>query len=80
MITVRITGWRRGFLTISFVKLLRSATGEGLASALEKANRLLENNEEIQVRFDQPDAANKFLRDAEEVGALGAVSTPLEAP
>jgi hypothetical protein len=74
MTTVRISGWRRNFLTISFVKLLRSATGEGLASALEKVNQLLENNEEIQVQFDEADAATRFLHDAEEIGAIGTVS------
>jgi len=73
---VRIIGWRRNFLTISFIKLLRSATGEGLAPALERVNRLLESKEEIQVPFDQADAATRFLHDAEEIGAICTVSDP----
>jgi hypothetical protein len=75
MTTVHITGWRGNFLTISFINLLRSATGEGLASALGRVNGLLERKEEIKVPFDQADAATRFLLDAEEIGAIGTVST-----
>jgi hypothetical protein len=42
MTKVIITGWHRNFLAISFVKLVRKATGEGLASAKNKLDRILE--------------------------------------
>ncbi|MBZ5675830.1 MAG: hypothetical protein LAP61_16430 [Acidobacteriia bacterium] len=74
MTIVHISGCRRGFLLISFVKLLRSATGEGLASAFDKANRLVENREEIRVEFGDAGAATKFLNDAEGIGAIGTLS------
>jgi ribosomal protein L7/L12 len=76
MTIVRITGYRPNFLTISFVKLLRGATGEGLASAKDKVDGLLDSHSEIEVQFQSVEDSAQFLHAAEEIGAVGVTSPP----
>ncbi len=74
MATVRITGWKPGFLLISGVKILRGATGEGFASAKERMDRLVEGRGDIVVDFHDDNVAANFLRDVQAIGAVAAFS------
>jgi ribosomal protein L7/L12 len=72
MTKVIITGWHRNFLAISFVKLVRKATGEGLASAKNKLDRILEG-QVIEIEIVD-DLAGTFLREIEQIGAIAHIS------
>lgn len=66
MTKVRNTGARRRYDPISFVKAVRRATGEGLASAKQKLDLVMEGQHiEIDVADDLVDA---FISEAERTG------------
>lgn len=57
MTTLLINGWKRNFLTISFIKLLAR---NRLASAKDKVDQLLISGREIEIQFDDQEAAVVF--------------------
>jgi len=71
---VRVIGFTRKFMPISFVKLVRTTTGEGLASAKDRLDRLT-MGETIELEFGDEESANHFVRAVEEIGGKGTVST-----
>ena len=71
---VRITGYSRKFMAISFVKLVRQATGEGLAPAKNRLDRLL-TGETIELEFQDTEAAQAFVHSLAEIGGIADVSS-----
>jgi ribosomal protein L7/L12 len=74
---VEVTGWKRGFLAISFLKLLRQSGARpiGLAEAKDFVDRVLVG-ETVQMDFNGSEEADAFVREAVELGAL--VSAPID--
>lgn len=65
---VSVVGYTPQFLFISFVKLLRSVTGEGLAAAKAETDAMLEG-QPITIQFETDEAADLFVAEAQRVGA-----------
>lgn len=72
---VQITGYiSNQFHPISFVKLLRGVTGEGLATAKEYLDRLTEG-EILEIDLPTRESAEAFVRAASNIGAKAIIST-----
>jgi hypothetical protein len=71
---VRITGGTRKFMPISFVKLVRQTTGEGLAPAKNRLD-LLTAGETIEVEFQDKGAAEAFAHALTGIGAIATASS-----
>jgi hypothetical protein len=71
---VDVTGWRRDFKTISFVKLLRqgSQADRSLVEAKALVDGLLEGKH-FSLRFEQEDEAAEFIGSAELLGAIASL-------
>ncbi len=75
MTTVHVTGWRPGFKTISFIKLLRegSQAERSLAQAKALVDALLEGKPFV-VEYPNREEAEVFVRSASEFGAVATMS------
>ena len=73
MTTVEITGWRVGFNKIACTKIVRAASGLGLADGKRITDGVLAGTPQlIAVRSD--DMAQRLVRDLTEIGAVARVS------
>ncbi|HEV8638993.1 MAG TPA: hypothetical protein VG370_32705 [Chloroflexota bacterium] len=68
MATVRLTAWRRGLLKISLTRLIQRETGLTLKPAKECTDRLL-GGEVISIVVPDAEAARRFVREADAIGA-----------
>jgi hypothetical protein len=71
MTRIIVTGWRPGFKSISFIKLLRQAGG--VSRSLPEAKDLVDNmigGHPFALEFDDERDAAQFVAAAEELGAL----------
>jgi len=73
MCVVTITGNTRDLNVIEFVKLLRSVTGEGLASAKSRIYALFEGTS-FEISFSDPIKASSFAEAATMLGAIVQIS------
>ncbi len=75
MTNVRITAWKPGFKTISFMKLLRegSQAERSLAQAKALVDALLEGKP-FTVEYPTQEEAEAFVRSASELGAVASVT------
>ena len=72
MTIVRITSARRRYQPISFVKAVRKATGEGLATAKQKLDAVMEGQPiEIDVADDLVAA---FISELEQIGFIAPLA------
>jgi ribosomal protein L7/L12 len=71
MLIVDITGWRPGFKTVSFIKLIRQHGTESLdlAEAKSLVDRLLEGKR-FSLNFVSENEAASFIHKAERLGAV----------
>jgi 2-phospho-L-lactate guanylyltransferase (CobY/MobA/RfbA family) len=68
MTMVRVTGARRRYGPISFVKAVRKATGEGLAAAKQRLDLVMEGQPiEIDIADDLVAA---FISEVEQIGFI----------
>lgn len=71
MVIVDVTGWRPGFKTVSFIKLIRQHGTESLdlAEAKSLVDRLLEGKR-FSLNFASENEATSFVEQAEKLGAI----------
>jgi hypothetical protein len=76
MVQVEVIGWRKGFLSISFIKLIREAGARKLTLTEGKAlvDEMI-NGRQFSLQFENEDEARRFVLAAGEVGAI--VSRPV---
>jgi len=74
MPNVILTGWKPGFKSVSFIKLLRTqgAAPRGLAEAKSLVDALLQG-EQFSIDFATESEANSFIRQAESLGAVASL-------
>jgi ribosomal protein L7/L12 len=75
-VTVQINSYDRRAMTISFVKLVRQITGEGLAPAKAKLDQI-GAGKPVSLGFPDHDSANHFIRSLTEIGFRAVVINPL---
>jgi ribosomal protein L7/L12 len=73
MVQVEVVGWRKGFLSISFIKLVREAGARKLSLAEAKAlvDEMI-NGRKFALQFESEDEAHRFVLAAEELGAISS--------
>jgi hypothetical protein len=69
MITVTITGWKSGLLTISLIKLVREFSGQDLSTAKHNVDALLQGTP-FSLTFNESDKAERFSVQAQNLGAI----------
>ena len=74
-VTVQINSYARQARTISFVMLARQITGEGLAPAKAKLDRIGEGKP-VWLDFPDDDSANHFIRSLAEIGFQAVIMNP----
>jgi len=76
---VSVRGWKPGFKTISFMKLLREGaeSPRTLAEAKSMVDGLLEGRH-FTVSFARPEEAETFVKSAEDYGVVVCIQEPGE--
>jgi hypothetical protein len=76
MVQVEVIGWRKGFLSTSFIKLICEAGVRKLTLAEAKAlvDEMI-NGRQFALQFESEDEARRFVLAAGEFGAI--VSRPV---
>ena len=72
MVTVKLTDWRPGLQKIPLTKLMQREAGLTLAPAHANTNRLLKR-EPVTVILPTEEAAARFVREADALGAVAEV-------
>jgi ribosomal protein L7/L12 len=73
MTTVENTGWHVGFKKIACTKIVRAATGLGLADGKRITDGVLARTPQF-IAVHSDDMAQRLVRDLTEIGAVARVS------
>jgi hypothetical protein len=68
--TIQIHGHSRKLKVISLIKLIREATGDGLAITKDRVDGLVETGEPFDIVIRDDDSAAGFLDRAASLGAI----------
>jgi ribosomal protein L7/L12 len=79
MTQVEVTGWKPGFKSISFIKLIRSVglTRWSLQEAKDLVDAMIAGNP-FPVQFTDGPDASEFVRAAEALGAITSITEASE--
>ena len=72
MTVVRVQGWRVGFNKVECTKMIRAATGLGLAEAKAITNAIVDGDTQL-IHVANAAAAEKLAQDLLEIGANASV-------
>ena len=72
MATVKVQGWRVGFNKVECTKMIRAATGLGLAEAKAITNAIVDGDIQL-IHVSDATTAQKLARDLLEIGANASV-------
>lgn len=73
MVKIIFESWNVGMRKISFTKLLNKKAGLTLQEAKNIKDRLVDNNEIIEVEIDDEILANEVLKEAEKLNVNGRI-------
>ena len=76
MIKIIFEGWEVGMRKIPFTKLLNEKAGLSLSEAKKIKDRLVDNNEIIELELDDESLANEILAEAHKLKVKGRIERP----
>ncbi|HNZ72291.1 MAG TPA: hypothetical protein PKJ43_06690 [Prolixibacteraceae bacterium] len=71
MVVIRFTGWRVGMRPILFIKLLHVKAKLSLVESKRIKDRIVDENEIVEVKMNSEKNAIEILNEAKELGVIG---------
>ncbi|NVN94200.1 MAG: hypothetical protein HXX18_02830 [Bacteroidetes bacterium] len=75
MTKIIFEGWEVGMRKIPFIKLLNEKAGLNLSEAKKIKDRLVDNNEIVEIEIDDENLAKKILEEAKKLKVKGRIKS-----